>query len=171
MGATLPDPPPVALEGGLDRCAPAPAEPCFFAAAERGGCSGPGLAVARQAVRPQLGTERDQGREVGDGLDRAGLGHADEAVRVEVVAEQKRGVLVTRREQPRSPVVQQVALVDRLEPERIPLLAERREDRLQLAVGFRPQRFGPEPALPGRFQRDRLPQVESYSQPASSFVQ
>jgi len=161
----------VALEGRLGRRAAAPAEPRLLAVAQGGGRGRPRLAVAGQAVGPQLGAERDQRREVGDGLDRAGLGHADEAVRVEVVAEQKRGVLVTRREQARSPVVQQVALVDRLEPERIPLLAERREDRLQLAVGFRPQRFGPEPALPGGFLRDRLPQVESYSQPASSFVQ
>ena len=49
-------------------------------------------------------------------------------MRVEVVAEQQRRVVVGRREQARPAVVDEVALVDRLEPERVARLAERRED-------------------------------------------
>jgi hypothetical protein len=77
--------------------------------------------------------------------------------------------MVTRREQPRAPVVEQVTLVDRLEPERVALLAEGREDRLPLRLGG--QRLVPEPALPRGLLDDRVPEVERYSQPASSFVQ
>jgi hypothetical protein len=92
-------------------------------------------------------------------------------VRVEVVAEQERRVGVRGREQPRPAVVEQVALVDRLQAERVALLAERREDGLELALGGRPQRLLPEPALARRLLRDRLPEVSCYNQAASSFVQ
>jgi hypothetical protein len=92
-------------------------------------------------------------------------------VRVEVVAEEERGVAVGRSEEPRAAVVEQVPLVDRLEPERIGLLGQRREDRLELARVAGPERVGPEAALPRRFVRDRLPQTGRYSQVASSFVQ
>jgi hypothetical protein len=90
-------------------------------------------------------------------------------VRVEVVAEQQGRVVVTRREEPRAPVVEQVALVDRLEPERVALLAQRREDRLPLRLDG--QRLVPEPALLRGLLDDRVPEVERYSQPASSLVQ
>jgi hypothetical protein len=90
-------------------------------------------------------------------------------VRVEVVAEQQCRVVVARREEPRAPVMEQVALVDRLEPERVALLAQRREDRLSLRlVG---QRLVPEPALARGLLDDRVPDGDRYSQPASSFVQ
>jgi hypothetical protein len=92
-------------------------------------------------------------------------------VRVEVVAQQERRVGVRRREQPRPAVVEQVTLVDRLQAQGVALLAERREDRLELALGGRPQRVLPEPALADRLLRDGLPEVEAYSQAASSFVQ
>ena len=161
----------MALEGRLGRRAAAPAEPRLLAVAQGGGRGRPRLAVAGQAVGPQLGAERDQRREVGDGLDRAGLGHADEAVRVEVVAEQKRGVLVTRREQPWPSVVEEVALIDRLQAERVALLAERREDRLELPLLLGPQRRLPEPALTPGLEGDGLPEARRYSQRASSFVQ
>ena len=76
-------------------------------------------------------------------------GDADEPVRVEVVAEEQRRVAVRRGEQARRPVVDEVALVDRLEPEREPLVAERREDRLELARSARsaslPERAPPRP--------------------------
>jgi hypothetical protein len=55
-------------------------------------------------------------------------------VRVQVVAEQKRRVRVLRREQARPAVVEEVALVDRLDPEGVTLLAERREDGVKLAL-------------------------------------
>jgi hypothetical protein len=142
-----------------------------WARAEGGRRRSPGLAVARQAVGAKLGAVRDQRRQVGDRLDRPRLCDPDEAVRVEVVAEQERGVVVGRREQARAAVVQQVALVDRLQPERVPLLAERREDRLGLALAGGAQGVSPKRALGGRLLRDRPPEVQRYSQPASSFVQ
>ena len=90
---------------------------------------------------------------------------------VEVVPEQKRRVRVGRCEEPRPAVVQQVALVDRLEAQRVALLGERREDGLVLALVLRPQRVRPKGALRRRCLRDRRPDVSSYNQPASSFVQ
>jgi hypothetical protein len=90
-------------------------------------------------------------------------------VRVEVVAEQEGGVRVGRLEQARVPVVQQVALVDRLQAECVALFGERREDRL--ALGLFAERLAPQPALLRGLAGDRLPEVERYSQVASSFVQ
>src|SRR5205823_11090382 len=146
IGATLPDAAPVALERLLEQLAvlrlPGPA--CRLAASERRRRRGPRLAVARQVVGAQLGTLRDQRREIGHGLDAAGLGDADEAVRVEVVAEEQSGVVVGGREQPRPAVVEQVALVDRLEPEGVAVLAELGEDGVALAFVL-----GPEGGLPG----------------------
>jgi hypothetical protein len=55
-------------------------------------------------------------------------------VSVEVVPEQERRVRVGGREQPRLTVVEEVALVDRLDPEGVTLLAERREDGVKLAL-------------------------------------
>jgi hypothetical protein len=146
--------------------------PCgsrVLAAAERRGGRRPGLAVPGPAVGAELRADRDQRGQIRDRLDRSRVGDADEAVRVEVVPEQQCRVRVDRREQPRPAVVEQVALVDRLEPERVALLAECREDRLALRFGL--QRLAPEPALVGRLAGDRLPQIQRYSQPASSFVQ
>ena len=141
------------------------------ASAEGGRRRGPGLAVARQAVGPQPGAVRDQRRQVGDRLDRPGLRDPDETMRVEVVAEQERGVVVGRREQARAAVVEQVALVDRLQPERVAFFGQRREDGLRLTLAVGPQRLRPDRALGGRRFGDRLPNVDRYSQPASSFVQ
>jgi hypothetical protein len=92
-------------------------------------------------------------------------------VRVEVVPEQERRVLVGGCEEPWPPVVQEVALVDRLEAQRVALLGEQREDRLMLALALGPQRVRPERALRRRCLRDRRPDVSSYNQPANSFVQ
>jgi hypothetical protein len=92
-------------------------------------------------------------------------------VGVEVVAEKERGVVVGRCEQPRAAVMEQIALVDRLESERVRLLGERREDRLELSLDAGPERVSPEAALQRRLVRDPLPQTGRYSQVASSFVQ
>jgi hypothetical protein len=78
-------------------------------------------------------------------------------VRVEVVAEQQRDVVLGRREQPRLTVVEEVALVDRLQPERVRLRGERREDGLVLRVAA--QRGAPDRALAGGLARDRLPEI------------
>jgi hypothetical protein len=161
------------LERPLDRLAaelvPAQARSLAPAQGRRG--RRPRLAVAGEAVGPQPGAERDQSRQVGDGLDRPRLGDAHEPVGVEVVTEQERGVGVGGSEQPRLPVVEEVALVDRLQPERVALLAEGREDRLELALLLGPQGGLPEPALARGLEGDRLPEARRYSQRASSFVQ
>jgi hypothetical protein len=157
---------PVSLEGGRDRFRQ---RVCPLAELRRG--LGPRLTVAWKPVRAELGTERDQRGEVGHGLHRSGLRHPHEPVRVEVVAEQERRVSVLGREQPRPPVVEQVALVDRLQAEPVELLGERREDRLTVALVLRAESVEPEPALGRRLLRDRLPEVRGYNQAASSLVQ
>jgi hypothetical protein len=151
--------------------APGPAQARRFSLAERRGRRRPGLAVARQLVGAQPRAERDQTGEVGDRVDGARLGDSHEAVRVEVVAQQEGGVGVRGLEQSRPPVVEQVPLVDRLQPEGVALLAQRREDGIGLTLVLRTQRGLPEPALARGFEGDRLPEARSYSQPASSFVQ
>jgi hypothetical protein len=160
----------------LGECGPrahirAPSRAGFIALAERRGRCGPGLAVAGKAVGAQLGAAGDQRGEVGHGFDGPGLGYADEAMRVEIVAEQERRVVVGGREEPRRPVVQEVALVDRLQAQRVALVGERREDRLLLALPGRAQGVFPEGTLACRLSRDRLPEIGRYNQVASSFVQ
>ena len=76
----------------------------------------------RGAPGDQLGHRRD-------GLDAAGGGDPHETVRIEVVAEQHALALLARGEEPRAAVVDEVGLVDRLEPEREGVRRERREDR------------------------------------------
>ena len=171
--ATLPDPRPVILERPFDGLAPEviPAQARGLAPAHGRRGRRPRIAVAGQAVGPQPGAERDQRREVGDGLDRPRLGHAHQPVGVEVITEQERGVGVGGREQPWPSVVEEVALIDRLQAERVALLAERREDRLELTFLLGPQRGLPEPALMRGLEGDGLPEARRYSQRASSFVQ
>src|SRR5262245_34109928 len=72
---------------------------------------GPDGAVARDLLCAQIRAQGDQLGQVVDSLDGAALLDADEAVRVQVVAEQERGVTVLRREQARAAVVQDIALV------------------------------------------------------------
>jgi hypothetical protein len=90
----------VALERLLDDRAvprlPGPAR--RLAPSERRRRRRPGLPVSGQAVGAQLGTQRDQRREICDCLDGAGLGDADEAVRVEVVAQKQSRIGVGGRE-------------------------------------------------------------------------
>ena len=95
-----------------------------LAGSEQRRAGGPRHTVSRRGVGAELRTERDQLSEVGDGLDAADLGDPDEPVRVEIIAEQERGVLVGRIEEPRLAVVHEVALVDRLEPQRVGLPPE-----------------------------------------------
>src|SRR4029079_470775 len=85
-----------------------------LATAERRGGRRPRLAVPGQDVGAELGAERDQARTGAHRLDGPRLRDPDEAVRVEVVAEQQRGVLVDRGEQARKAVVEKVALGDTL---------------------------------------------------------
>ena len=64
-------------------------------------------------------------------------------MRVEVVTEQEGGVAIGGREQPRAAVMDEVALVDRLEPERMGGRREGREHRLRVAFVLRAERVGP----------------------------
>ena len=90
---------------------------------------------------------------------------------VEVITEQERGICVGGGEQPRPSVVEEIALVDRLQAERVALLAEWRKDRLELTFLAGPQRRLPEPALLRGLEGDGFPEARRYSQRASSFVQ
>src|SRR3954447_12731821 len=101
-GAILLDAPPVSCERAFDE-----RRRGITSIAElRGGCR-PRLTIAGKTVGAQLGAKRDQRRKLGDRLDRAALCDADEAVRVEVVAEQQGRVCVARVEQSRPAVAEQ----------------------------------------------------------------
>ena len=108
---------------------------------ERGLC--PRLTVADRPLGPEVGAARDQLGELADGVDVTRRGDPDEAVCVEVVAQEQRRVVIRWGEEPRSAVVSEVALVHGLEPECVRLAAELREDRLVLALSFRPERVAP----------------------------
>ena len=75
----------------------------------------PDRPVADDPLGAEVCTQGDQLREVADRLDGADLLDPHEAVRVEVVAEEERRVLILRSKESRAPVVQEVALVDRLD--------------------------------------------------------
>ena len=134
-----------------------------LAGAERGRGRGPHRPVAGDRLRAQVRAEGDQLREVVDGLDGPALLDADETVRIQVVPEQQRRVAVLRREQPRPPVVKEIALVERLDPEGVAVFAEWGEDGLALLLVSRAQRRRPELALAAGLSRDRVPQVSSGS--------
>jgi hypothetical protein len=91
---------------------------------QRDGCR-PRCAVLHSLLGLELRAQREELSQVGDDVHLTDRSDADEAVRVEVVAEQDRGVAVGGREEPRTPVVEKVALVDRFEPDREALRAER----------------------------------------------
>ena len=67
--------------------------------------------------------------------------------------------------------MQEIALVDRLEPQRVAFFRKRREDGFLLALWLRPQRVSPEGALACRLSSNRPPDARGYNQVASSFVQ
>jgi len=95
------------------------------ALAEQGHARCPDRSVLPRALRPQLGAERDQLAHVRNGLHRSRSREADEPVRIEVVAEEEDRVVVAGREEPGTPVVDEVPLVDRLDREREPILGQR----------------------------------------------
>ncbi len=99
-----PDPAPRAGPGARRRARPA--EEAAVAAQ---------AAPSPAAVGTSLRAEREQLGEVGDRVHRAGRRDADETVGESAVAEQEGDVVVRRREEPRATVVQEVALVDRLD--------------------------------------------------------
>src|SRR6188474_214889 len=97
-------------------------------ASEPSRCADPCLTVSRGL----LGTEvRAGGDELGqndNGVELPRGGDPDEPMRIEVVAEQQRRLVVGGLEETRTPVVDEVPLVDGLEPEREPLRRQLSED-------------------------------------------
>jgi hypothetical protein len=91
---------------------------------ERDGSGEPRFAVAVLALGPQTRADGDQLRELSDRTDAACGRDPDEAVRVEVVAEQQRELVVLGGEETGLPVVAEVPLVDRLEPDRVRVVAQ-----------------------------------------------
>jgi hypothetical protein len=118
----------------------------------------PSRPVTRLALRAQMGAEGEELGEVGDHSDVSFLGDAHETVGVEVVAEEDARVAVCRRKQASAPVVEEIALVDRLDPEREALVREGREDRKLLPFRLRPKCCVPERTLPLRLPGDGLPE-------------
>src|SRR5215207_11238828 len=84
-------------------------------------------------------------------------------MRVEVVAEEQRGVVVSRGEHAGPAVVREIALVDGLEPERVRLPAQLGEDGDGFALVLGPQGVAPERALGGCLAGERLPELRSRS--------
>ena len=141
-------------------------------APEQGDRGRPRLPIPGLVLRAQVGAERKELCEVGDDADVPLGGDAHETVGVEVVAQQNARVAVVGSEEPRPAVVQEVALVDRLDAEREPLVGKGGEDRELFSLFLRKKRGRPERALGRRLESDRLPRCSCLqSQAASSFAQ
>jgi hypothetical protein len=124
---------------------------------ERARRSDPRVAVAAGVLGAQPGAEGDQLRELGDGVDAAGVRDAHEPVRVEVVAEQQCKLVVRRVEETGPPVMAEVTLVDRLDAECEAFVAKGREDRLALRV--RPRDVRPQRRLAAGLVDDQIPEL------------
>ena len=120
----------------------------------------PGRAVVRAAFGPQRRAAGDQLGERRDRVDVAERRDPDEAVRVEVVAEQERHVVVGGREQPRPAVVDEVA-PRRSSRTRARTAPGRAARRPAPAPARRAQRLRPERALAGRLRRRARPRGQS----------
>src|SRR2546430_10044757 len=177
IAATLPQPPAMGVERVVDRSVAglrpgqsfqrirvvvepkAGSSVLQLTSAECGRRCGPDRAVTGDLLRAQVGTERDQLGEVADRLDAPDLLDPHETVRVQIVAEEERRVLILRGEQARQPVVQEVALVDGLDPECVAFLAEPGEDLVPLLCLAGAKHRRPEVALSPSVRGDRLPEV------------
>src|SRR5262245_5540679 len=129
------------------------------AVSKAGDARRPGGAVLDLALRLELRAERDQLAHVRDRRHGARGRESDEALRVQVVAEQQDRVLVTGREQARASVVDEVALVDRLHGQGEARVRERGEDGDAVAGAARTERFSPQRAVAFGLERDLLPEV------------
>src|SRR4051794_17328127 len=155
---TLTDPPGMSRERALDRlvpcCLPRAREKLVrvlglleHALPEERDARRPDRAVVPGALSSELGAQRDQLAHVRNGLHRPRGGEADEALGVQVVAEQENRVPVAGREEARAPVMDEVALVDRLDGDCEARVGERREDPLAVACAPGAERLLPERAL------------------------
>jgi hypothetical protein len=124
---------------------------------EQGDRRRPGLPVPGPALGAQVGTEGEELGELGHHTHVFLRRHPHEPVCVEIVTEEDAGVAVCRGEEPRLSVMQEVALVNRLDAERKSFVGERREDRQLLPLVFRTECGGPERALVRGLERDGLP--------------
>src|SRR4051812_43113562 len=111
------------------------------------GAGRPGRSVVAPPLGPHLCADRDQLGKIGHRLDDLPLRNAHESVRVQIVAEQEGRIRVGRLEEPRPAIVEQVALVDRLEAEPVLLHGQHGEDGLALLQLGWPERRLPERAL------------------------
>src|SRR5213083_3166789 len=125
---------------------------------ERHAC-GPGGPVVAFVLGAQLSAEGDQLAHVRNRRHRACGREANEALRVQVVAEQKDRVPVAGREQARAAVVDEVALVDGLHGQGEARVRERREDRLAVSGTPRSERSPPERPVALGVEGDLLPEV------------
>src|SRR5438270_832882 len=82
---------------------------------------------------------------------------AAQTVCVQIVTEQERALVVLGCKEPRLAVVEEVALVDRLDAERVPRLGKQREDRLVFLLLGGPRRGNPDRALASGLADDRVP--------------
>jgi hypothetical protein len=130
----------------------------LFDSPEKRDRRGPRRPVARLALRAQMSAKGEELGEVGDHSHISLLGNAHETVSVEIVAEEDARVPVGRCEQASPPVVEEIALVDRLNAEREALVREGREDRKLLPFRLRPTCCTPERTLPLRLPGDRVPE-------------
>jgi hypothetical protein len=80
-------------------------------------------------------------------------------VRIEVIAEEEDRVVVAGREETRESVVDEVALVDRLDCESETRLRQWREDRRAVTSSTGPQRLAPERSFALGVEGDLLPEV------------
>ena len=126
----------------------------------------PRLAVAVAVLGLQMRAGRDQVGKRRHRVELAGRGNADEPVGVEVVAEQDRLLGFGICEEPRPAVVDEVALVDRLEREREPLRRKRREDRRELALAVGQERPAPRAGSPRRPPPPASPRARAAAQEA-----
>src|SRR5262249_41875433 len=107
--------------------------------------------------------ERDQLGKVVDCLDAADALDPHEPVRVEIVAEEEPGVVIFWREEPRPTEVEEVALVDGLDAERVARLGEGREHGITLLLLKGSQCVRPEPTLRAGLGADGLPDISCRS--------
>ena len=118
----------------------------------------PRRSVTGLACGTQVSAKSQELGQVGHDADVSLPRDPHETVGVEVVAEEDARVAVCRRKQASPPVVEEIALVDRLNAEREALVREGREDRKLLPFRLRPTCCTPERTLPLRLPGDRVPE-------------
>src|SRR5918994_4759033 len=128
----------------------------------------PRRSVTGLACGTQVSAKSQELGQVGHDADVSLPRDPHETVSVEVVAEEDARVAVGWGEQACAPVMEKIALVDRLDAEREALVRKRREDRQLLTLCFRSERRTPDRALPLRLAGDGLPEGRRVQSQAAS---